>query len=237
MSLERRLALVEVARHHGFLVVEDVAYRELGFGSERLPSLWSLAPDVVVQLGTFSKTFFPGVRLGWAVGPSDVLAHLVLAKQTADQCAGALGQRLLEEYARRGLLEEQNRLARNLYRRRCALMLEALEATMPEQVHWTRPRGGFFTWLTLPPDIDAKLLAPQAMVERVAYVPGSVFFPDGRGRNNLRLSFSNVADELIPDGVQRLSTLFRKALSGSGMRRDTSGRMLRRTLLPTAAAT
>jgi 2-aminoadipate transaminase len=108
LSAERRRVLVELSRRYGFLLVEDVAYRELGFAGARLPSLWSLAPDTVVQIGTFSKTFFPGVRLGWGAGPAKVVAKLVLAKQNTDQCAGALGQRLLEEYGRRGLLEEQN---------------------------------------------------------------------------------------------------------------------------------
>jgi 2-aminoadipate transaminase len=98
LAAERRVALVELARRYGFLLVEDVAYRELGFeGDAREPSLWALAPDVVVQIGTFSKTFFPGVRLGWAAGPAEVIAWLVTAKQNSDQCAGALGQRLLEE--------------------------------------------------------------------------------------------------------------------------------------------
>ena len=103
----RREPFVELARGYGFLILEDVAYRELGFSDEALPSLWSLAPDVVVQAGTTSKTFFPGVRLGWAVGPADVSARLVSAKQTTDQCAGALGQRLFEESVRRGWIDEQ----------------------------------------------------------------------------------------------------------------------------------
>ncbi len=99
--------LVELARRYGFLIVEDVAYRELGFEDDAAPSLWSLAPDTVVQAGTTSKTFFPGVRLGWAVGPAEVSAQLVSAKQNTDQCAGALGQRLFEEYVRRGWIDEQ----------------------------------------------------------------------------------------------------------------------------------
>ncbi|MGH2450568.1 MAG: PLP-dependent aminotransferase family protein, partial [Candidatus Limnocylindria bacterium] len=101
LSPERRTALVDLARRHGLLVVEDVAYREISFGDEFPPSLWTLAPELVVQAGTFSKTFFPGVRLGWAAGPPGVVAKLVWAKQNTDQCAGALGQRLLEEYGRR----------------------------------------------------------------------------------------------------------------------------------------
>jgi 2-aminoadipate transaminase len=211
LSAERRRVLVELSRRHGFLLVEDVAYRELGFGGARLPSLWSLAPDTVVQIGTFSKTFFPGVRLGWAVGPAKVLAKLVLAKQNTDQCAGALGQRLLEEYGRRGLLEEQNARAASLYGRRCSLLLDALEAHMPDGVAWTRPRGGFFCWLTLPDGVDAAELSEMAMAEGVAFVPGVPFFPDGRGRNNLRLAFSRIDDELIPLGVRRLAPLIRRA--------------------------
>jgi len=212
LSEERRPALVELARRYGFLVVEDVAYRELGFALSRPTCLWSLAPDVVVQVGTFSKTFFPGVRLGWAAGPEEVVANLVLAKQNSDQCAGALGQRLLEEYGRRGLLEEQNLRSRSLYGRRCSVLLDALETHMPKGVAWTRPRGGFFCWLTLPHGIDAVELSERAMAERVAFVPGVPFFPDGRGRNNLRMAFSRIDDELIPEGVRRLAAILRRAV-------------------------
>src|SRR4029079_14685243 len=107
MSVERREALVELARRFGFLVVEDVAYRELYFGDDALPSLWSLGPDVVVQAGTTSKTFAPGVRLGWAAGPAEICAQLVQAKQNTDQCSGGLGQRMIEEYIRRGWIRGQ----------------------------------------------------------------------------------------------------------------------------------
>src|SRR5829696_3779041 len=139
LAPDRRRALVELARRHRFLVLEDVAYRELGFDGDALPSLWSLAPDVVVQLGTTSKTFFPGVRLGWAVGQAKISAQLVNAKQNTDQCAGALGQRLFEEYVRRGWIEEQLALSRALYRRKSERMLAALERSMPEGARWTRP--------------------------------------------------------------------------------------------------
>ena len=127
---------------HGLLVIEDVAYRELSFGEERPPSLWSLAPDVVVQAGTFSKTFFPGVRLGWAAGPADIVAKLVWAKQNTDQCAGAMGQRLLEEYARRGHLDRQIEQARGLYKGRRDALLAALDRHVGERATWTRPQGG-----------------------------------------------------------------------------------------------
>src|SRR5215218_246296 len=126
LAAERRAPLVELARHYGFLIVEDVAYRELGFSDDALPSLWSLGPDVVVQAGTTSKTFCPGVRLGWGVGPAEISARLVDAKQLTDQCAGALGQRLFEESARRGWIEEQLTRSRALYRRKGERLLAAL---------------------------------------------------------------------------------------------------------------
>ena len=212
LSAERRVALVELARRYGFLVVEDVAYRELGFDGSALASLWSIGPDVVVQAGTTSKTFFPGVRLGWAAGPADVIAQLVSAKQNTDQCSGALGQRLFEEYVRRGWIDEQLVRSRALYARRCSLLLAALERSMPEQVEWTHPSGGFFSWLTLP--VDAGELAQRAVESGVAVVPGALFFPDGRGTTNVRLSFSNVADELIDVGVDRLAALVRAPPTG-----------------------
>lgn len=207
LSLERRQTLVELARRHGFLVVEDVAYRELGFRDDSLPSLWSLAPDVVVQAGTTSKTFFPGVRLGWAAGPSEVVAQLVAAKQNTDQCAGSLGQRLFEEYVRRGWIDEQLTQSRALYQRRCERMMSALEHFMPPSATWTKPEGGFFSWLRLPEGIDATGLAQRALKSGVAVVPGEPFFPDGRGSNNVRVSFSRVDDELIDEGIQRLAAL------------------------------
>jgi 2-aminoadipate transaminase len=214
LSTERRQALVDFARRNGMLLIEDVAYRELGFHGERQPSLWSLGPDVVVQIGTFSKTFFPGVRLGWAAGPAEVIAQLTVAKQLTDQCAGALGQRLLEEYGRRGFLDEQVRRACELYGRRSALMQTALTEQMPEGIAWTKPKGGFFSWLTLPPSLDSVAMSPAAMAERVAYVPGTLFFPDGRGRNTIRLAFSKVEDEDIGEGIRRLGHLLRTQLEG-----------------------
>ena len=207
LSAERREVLVELARRHSFLVFEDVAYRELGFGDESLPSLWSLGPDVVVQAGTTSKTFFPGVRLGWAAAPAPISAQLVSAKQNTDQCAGALGQRLYEEYVRRGWIDEQLAASRALYRLKSERMLAALERTMPEGVRWTTPQGGFFSWLTLPDGGDAALLAKRAAERGVGIVPGSLFFPDGRGGDNVRLSFSLVDESAIDEGVARLAEL------------------------------
>jgi len=206
LAADRRAALVELARANGFLVVEDVAYRELGFTGESLPSLWSLGPDVVVQAGTTSKTLFPGVRLGWAAGPAEAVDRLVAAKQLTDQCAGALGQRLFEESERRGWIDDQLERSRALYRRKCERMLAGLERSMPESARWTKPSGGFFSWLTLP-GCDTVELAGRAVEHGVAAVPGTLFFPDGRGADSLRLSFSLVDEGKIDEGIARLGSI------------------------------
>jgi 2-aminoadipate transaminase len=206
LSVERREPLVELARRYGFLIVEDVAYRELGFGDDAPASLWSIGPDTVVQAGTTSKTFLPGVRLGWAAGPAEISAQLVSAKQNTDQCSGALGQRMLEEYIRRGWIEEQLVESRALYRRKCERLLEALERFMPAGTHWTRAEGGFFSWLTIP-GCDTAALAVNAAEHGVAIVPGSLFYAEGSGGENARLSFSMVDESLIEEGVERLAAL------------------------------
>ncbi len=204
LTAERRVLLVELARRHGFVIVEDVAYRELGFTEDAPPSLWSLAPDVVVQAGTTSKTLFPGVRLGWAAGPADIVARLVSAKQTTDQCAGAFGQRLFEEFQRRGWIDEQLELSRALYARKAGVLLAALERSMPDGATWTTPQGGFFSWLTLP-GTDTTELARRVAEQRVGIVPGELFFPDGRGGDSVRLSFSLVDEAQIDEGIERLA--------------------------------
>lgn len=214
MSGERRAELVRLARRYGFLICEDVAYRELGFGAPPPPSLWSLAPDAVLQVGTFSKVFFPGVRLGWASGPAQVISRLLVAKQNSDQCAGALGQRMLEEYGRAGHLDQQIVSSRALYARRAALMTQALSAHMPEGTSWTTPRGGFYVWLTAPDGADTVALSAAAAARKVAYVPGRPFYPGDAGAAQMRLSYSRVADELIDEGVRRIGEVLRTALEG-----------------------
>ncbi len=170
-----------------------MAYRELGFGPLENgpledgpappPSVWSLAPDVVLQAGTFSKIFSPGFRMGWAAGPAEVIGRLVIAKQNSDQCAGALGQRMLEEYGRGGHLNRQVAAARVLYERRARLTTQALAAHMPAGATWTTPAGGFYVWLTCPEGTDTVALSAAARAEKVAYVPGRPFYlEDARSR-------------------------------------------------------
>jgi 2-aminoadipate transaminase len=205
LSPERREALVALARRHGLLLVEDVAYRELRYEGEHPPTLLSLGPDVVVQAGTFSKTFFPGVRLGWAAGPAELVSKLVWAKQNTDQCAGALGQRLLEEYGRRGLLDEQIGRAREVYRARRNTAMSALERHVGERATWTHPAGGFFTWLEL--DEDGAAVARRALEAGVAVVPGTPFFVAAGGERNIRISYSQASEERLEEGIARLGSI------------------------------
>jgi len=215
LATDRRAALVETCRRHGVLLVEDVAYRDLGFDDELPPSLWSLGPDVVVQIGTFSKIFAPGVRLGWAVGPAAVIGAMTAAKQNSDQCSGALGQMLMSRFVAEGHLERNLVGARRLYESRATAMLDALEEHMPDGVTWTHPRGGFFVWLSAGDTVDARdLVAPAARLG-VAYVPGSPFFVDDRGANSFRLAYSRATESDISEGVRRLGTLLTSGSASS----------------------
>jgi 2-aminoadipate transaminase len=212
LSAERRTELIELARQYGFLILEDVAYRELGFGQPLPPSMWSQAPDVVLQAGTFSKIFSPGFRMGWAAGPAEIIARLGVAKQNSDQCAGALGQRMMEEYGRSGELDQQIVRFRELLARRAQLVTQALAVHMPEGTTWTTPDGGFYVWVTAPEGVDTAALTPAARERKVAYVPGAPFYPDGTGANQIRLAYSRVADDQIDEGIRRIGEVVRMGL-------------------------
>jgi 2-aminoadipate transaminase len=216
LPLERRRELVELCRRHGVLIFEDVAYRELSFDGASLPTLWSLGPDVVLQAGTFSKSFFPGVRLGWAAGPRDVVAELAAVKQTTDQCAGGLGQRMVEEYGRGGGFERHLPSARRLYASHWEALSAALTEHMPAGVAWTKPAGGFLTWLTLPEGADTLAMRPSALAAGVAYVPGPPFHVGDTGRNTLRLSFSHLTEAELATAVERLAGVINDALERAG---------------------
>ncbi|MGH9302828.1 MAG: PLP-dependent aminotransferase family protein [Acidimicrobiales bacterium] len=210
MSLEQRRALVEACRRNGVLLVEDVAYRELGFAGRPAESLWSLGPDVVLQVGTFSKILFPGVRLGWALGPPEVLRAMAGAKQSSDQCAGSLGQAIMEGVVTGGGFRAHLDAVRGIYAGRAAAMLGALDRHMPDGVSWTRPSGGFFVWLTAREGTDTALVATEALRRGVAYVPGRPFYVDGRGARQMRLAYSGVTEPRIEEGISRLAPLLQQ---------------------------
>ncbi|WP_432493785.1 PLP-dependent aminotransferase family protein [Kineococcus gypseus] len=204
MSLERRARVLDVARRHGLLVVEDDPYALLGFDGDPLPALRSMDAEHVVHLGSFSKTFAPGYRIGWAIAPHAVREKLVLAAESAVLCPSTVGQAVITEYLRTCDWRGQVKAYRELYRERRDAMLGALATHLPE-ASWTRPVGGFYVWLTLPEGLDARALLPRAVTGRVAFVPGTAFYADGRGGRHLRLSYCFPTPERIAEGVRRLA--------------------------------
>jgi 2-aminoadipate transaminase len=195
------------------LIVEDVAYTQLAFDGVTAPTLWSLAPDITVQLGTFSKVFFPGVRLGWAAGPAPIVTGLAVAKQNSDQCAGALGQRMLERFLVGRYLDTALPKARELYRSRAATLVSALEAHLDGLGTWTTPHGGFFSWVRVP-GVDTTQLSVAAREADVAFVAGAGFFSEHPDHEHLRLSYSRVSEPDISEGIARLATAVRASRSG-----------------------
>lgn len=212
MSEPRRQRLAELAVEHDLLVLEDDAYGLLGFDGETATSLRTLIPDRVIYLGTMSKTFSPGVRSGWIAAPTPVREKLVLLREAADLCPSNLTQLMIERWLTTQPWQEQIKRYRALYQQKAEVMLGALEAEMPEEVDWTRPRGGFFVWLTVPTGIDTSALLAKAIGRRVAYVPGRGFYDDGSGGDQLRLCFSFPPIDRIREGVSRLAELLHDEL-------------------------
>ncbi len=212
LSLKERKILVELARRYGFLIVEDAPYRELRYSGEPVPTIYSLAPDIVLHLGSFSKIFAPGFRLGWIFGHPDVLDKIYVCKQSLDLCPPVFDQYVAAEFMGSGRLDRNLRNSIDLYRSKRDLMLSLLEQNMPAGVKWTRPEGGLFLFLTMPERFDSVAFYDTALDAGVAYVAGSFFHTDGAGRNTMRLNFSFMTPERIEKGIVLLAELLRKSL-------------------------
>lgn len=204
MSEERRPRVLEIARRYGVLVVEDNPYGLLGFDSEPRDAIRSLDEDGVVYLGSFSKTFAPGYRVGWVVAPHAVREKLVLASESAILCPSNASQIAISTYLSTCDWRGQIKSYREQYRERRDAMISALAEHLPE-ASWNVPAGGFYTWVRLPDGLDAKDMLPRAVTARVAYVPGTAFYFDGSGSEHLRLSFCYPTPERIREGVRRLA--------------------------------
>lgn len=204
LSAERRPRIVEIAQRHGVLILEDNPYGLLGFDSEPLPAMRSLTSDGVIYLGSFSKTFAPGFRVGWAVAPHAVREKLVLASESAILCPSNASQLAISSYLDHHDWLGQIKGFREQYRERRDAIIEALEEHIPDAT-WTVPAGGFYTWVRLPDGLDAKSMLPRAVTARVAYVPGTAFYFDGRGAEYMRLSYCYPTPERIREGVRRLA--------------------------------
>jgi 2-aminoadipate transaminase len=205
MSLPRRQRLVELARMHELLVVEDNPYGLLRYGGEALPPLYQLdGGDFVIYIGTFSKILSPGIRIGWAVAPPPVMEKIVLGKQAADLCTSTLTQYFVREYFAEARWRQYIEELVELYRGRRDTMIAALHEHFPAEATWTEPQGGLFIWATLPEYIDTGDLLAKALRADVAFVPGQAAYVDGRGGNSMRLNFSGVDDGEIREGIRRI---------------------------------
>jgi len=217
MGLERRKAIVELARKYRTPILEDDAYAELYFDGRPLPTLYALDLEMgggnVVYLSTTSKTLAPGLRVAWVVGPKPVIQKVTFAKQGADLHSPTLNQMLVHELVQdSGWYRAQIDRIRQTYQARCSWMLWALQRYMPEDMGWIVPQGGMFFWLTGPAGLDSLELLKRAVEERMAFVPGQPFFAGGSGKNTLRLSFSSASSEQIEEGIQRLGRAVHRML-------------------------
>jgi 2-aminoadipate transaminase len=215
LSLPRRKRLVEIASERELLVLEDNPYGLLRYEGEPLPPLFALDGGIyVLYLGTFSKIFSPGIRLGWLVAPRPVLAKVELGKQAADLCTSSLTQQFVDAYFDDGRWLEYVGELCSLYRERRDAMLDALAEFFPPEAEWTRPAGGLFIWATLPDFIDTHdLLAKALREEQVAFVPGAAAYVDGRGGSSMRLNFSNADADDIREGIRRIGKVVREQIA------------------------
>jgi DNA-binding transcriptional MocR family regulator len=206
LTWERRVEILEIARANNILVLEDNPYGLLYFDGAPPHAMRSVEEDGVVYLGTFSKTLAPGFRTGWALAPHAIREKLILANEAAVLSPSSFSQLVIAEYLKSADWKGQINTFRGVYRERRDAMLTALRDYLP-QLSWTVPNGGFYIWLTLPEHLDSKAMLPRAVKELVAYTPGTAFYADGNGRNNIRLSFCYPTPEFIREGVRRLTTV------------------------------
>ena len=214
LTLQERKMLVDLAARHDFLIVEDSPYRELRYEGEHIPTMYSLAPDHVIHLGSFSKIFAPGFRLGWAIAHPEILDRIYVCKQSLDLCPPVFDQYVAAEFLGSGRLDENLKKTIELYKSKRDLLLSLLEENMPQGVTWTRPDGGLFLFLTMPEGFDSVRFYDVALDAGVAYVAGEFFHPDRSGKNTMRLNFSFMSQERIAEGIRLLSQLLNTALKG-----------------------
>jgi len=212
MTLEQRKELVEYAREKDILIIEDSPYRSLRYEGEQVPTIYSLAPERTLHLGSFSKVFAPGFRLGWILGAPELLEQIYVCKQSLDLCPPIFDQYMAAEFLSSGALDANLAKSIALYKRKRDLLLGLLEKYMPEGITWTHPEGGLFLFLRLPEKCDTVAMYERALSAGVAYVAGSFFHIDGSGRNTMRLNFSFLDEEKMEPGIKLLSQIINETL-------------------------
>ncbi len=212
LTAQRRTEILEICREADVLVLEDNPYGLLGFDDDPIRAMRADEADGVIYLGSFSKTFAPGFRVGWVLAPHAVREKLVLAQESATLCPPAFSQMAVSAYLTSHDWLGQIKEFREMYRERRDAMIGALDDLMPAAARWNVPGGGFYVWLTLPEGLDAKAMLPRAVTARVAYVPGTAFFADGFGAQSMRLSYCYPTPERIREGVRRLTGVIEEEL-------------------------
>ncbi len=212
-SMERRNKFMDVINKFEIPVVEDNPYGELRFEGEILPSLKSMdEKGLVIFLGSFSKIFCPGYRIGWVCASPQILSKFVFVKQGADLQASTISQREVSKFIEVYDLDAHVEKIKTVYKKRRDLMLSTIKEYFPEGIEYTHPEGGLFTWIELPSHLDARRIMEKCLENNVAYVPGGSFFPNGGKENTFRLNYSNMPDEKIVEGVKRLAEALNEAL-------------------------
>lgn len=212
LAEERRAQVLEICADADLLILEDDPYALLGFDAGPSRALRADSPEGVIYLGSFSKTFAPGLRVGWALAPHAVREKLVLAAEASVLCPPSFSQMAVSTYLSEYDWQAQLKTYREVYRERRDAMLHALDDVFPKGAHWTVPGGGFYVWLTLPEGLDSAAMLPRAVTERVAYVPGTAFYADGLGSRSMRLSYCYPSPERIIEGIRRLSSVVEEEL-------------------------
>lgn len=212
-SMERRNKFMDVINKFEIPVVEDNPYGELRFEGEVLPFLKSMdEKGLVIFLGSFSKIFCPGYRIGWVCASPQILSKFVFVKQGADLQASTISQREVSKFIEVYDLDAHVEKIKTVYKKRRDLMLSTIKEYFPEGIEYTHPEGGLFTWIELPSHLDARKIMEKCLENNVAYVPGGSFFPNGGKENTFRLNYSNMPDEKIVEGVKRLAEALNEAL-------------------------
>ncbi|MDD2229855.1 MAG: PLP-dependent aminotransferase family protein [Candidatus Cloacimonetes bacterium] len=214
MTERRRKEILELAYKYDVLIIEDSPYRELRYEGKAQKTIYEMdGTGHVVLLGTFSKIFCPGFRIGWVVGHPDVLDKIVVAKQAADLCTPPFTQRIAARYIEKGYLDPKIKEISKMYSEKQKSMLASLKEYMPEEVSWTHPEGGLFLMAKGPETLDTQAILMDCIKEaKVAYVAGTSFFCDGGGNNTMRLNFSYETIEKNIEGVQRLGAFLKKVI-------------------------
>lgn len=212
LNLEERKILVSLAQEYDFIIIEDSPYREVRYEGEPVPTMYSLDPERVVFLGSFSKIFAPGFRLGWIIANPAILDMIYVCKQSLDLCPPVFDQYVAAEFMGSGKLDANLEKTKALYRKKRDLMLRLLEENMPEGVCWTHPEGGLFIFLTFPENFDSVAFYDRSLSNGVAYVAGSFFHSDGSGRNTMRMNFSFMSEQRIEEGIVLLAKLVKEEI-------------------------